>query len=135
MDPVFAVLNSARRQDGEVVILKSKAIAQYLKDGMSDEEAEEMWSYNAEGAKGAFQYSTVDDTMEDDQILDLIEEGEILDPPKMDIGVLERREAEKEAFRILKDVMRMELEDLPLYMKDKSDLVKGIALARLAGEF
>ena len=84
-DDVFGLLTHAESTNlqVEVVIVKSKAIAKMLADGMSEEEAEEHWEYNIAGSYGSGSYSCVDDMVDQEILAEILEneEGEICDPP------------------------------------------------------
>lgn len=84
-DDVFGLLTHAESTNlqVEVVIVKSKAIAKMLADGMDEEEAEEHWEYNIAGSYGSGSYSCVDDMVDPEILAEILEneDGEICDPP------------------------------------------------------
>lgn len=81
-DDVFGLITHAEGIQTELVILKSKAIANCIKDGMSEEEAEEFWDYNIAGSYGSSSYSCVDDTISSEEIIDLLDNDDtIVNPP------------------------------------------------------
>ena len=83
-DDVFGMIFHADRMESELVILKSKAIASLIADGMSEDEAYEFYDYNVSGAYGDCSYSCVDDTLTQEEIAEMLdgEDGdEIVNPP------------------------------------------------------
>jgi len=84
-DDVFGIITHAESCKDELVILKSKAMKVCMeRDGMTYEEFQEHWDYNIAGAKGSHSYSVVDDTLESDELQDILdndEEEEIINPP------------------------------------------------------
>lgn len=81
-DDVFGVIFHADRMESELVILKSKAIANFIADGMSEEEAYEYYEYNVSGAYGDSSYSCVDDTLDLESITEMLDDDdEIVNPP------------------------------------------------------
>lgn len=81
---VFCIYRNSKTGKEEVCILKSKAIKCLMKDGMTEDEAEEYYGFNIEGAMGSGQYSCIDDTVDPDVILRLAENKEIYDPSMHD---------------------------------------------------
>lgn len=81
-DDVFGLITHADNMKTEVVILKSKAIANMIKDGMDEEEAQEYWDFNITGSYGNGSYSCVDDTLELSEIVDILDNDDtIVNPP------------------------------------------------------
>jgi len=86
-DDVFGVLTSAIDSTKEIVILKSRAIKQFINDGMTVDEANEYYYYNVEGCKGSQAYSVVDDELSSEEIKEYLEEDEsLIDPPNRKDG-------------------------------------------------
>ena len=81
-EDIFGVIRHADNCQDEIVILKSKAMAHLIEvDGMDYDEANEYYEYNIAGALGDRSYSCVDDTLLPDIIEEIIDEGEIINPP------------------------------------------------------
>ena len=105
-DDVFGVIFHADRMVSEMVILKSKAIAKLMDDGMDEEEALEYYDYNISGAYGDCSYSCVDDTMSSDEITEMLDNDEdIVNPP------FTGRKFEKRDIRKLNSICESDIPD------------------------